>query len=214
MAVWPLETHLLRIDQSEAYYMAGLQVAPKWLLQAQAIRHPVTRLHFLASRWQLAHVLGRNIEVLGKDEFGRWAHPSVEISTSHAPGIAAVILSGEHRLGIDVEPIRDKAAKLLERFANYEELSPLLDAHHPPTLLWSIKEAVYKWYGLKGLLFRIHMRVEQARFGQSNEGEAEVNLHAPGFFPMALTVRFRLEGPFYVCWVATEGRLLPLKRLP
>lgn len=214
MAVWPLETHFLKIDQPEAYYRAGLRDLPEWLKKADTIRHPVTRLHFLASRWQLAHVLGRNCELLSKDEFGRWEHPSVEISTSHAHGIAAIILSGEHRLGIDVEPIRDKAALLLEKFASYEEVSPLLDATHPPTLLWSLKEAVYKWYGLKGLLFRKHMTVEVARFGRGSEGEAEVNLQAPGFLPMMLTVRFRQEGTFYITWVATQGRRLPLQRIP
>ena len=83
-------------------------------------------------------------------------------SISHCGDYAAVIVSKEYRVGVDVELINDKIEKIIHKFLSKQEKKLLhADAvNKTATLLWSIKESVYKWKGSGGVDFIKHINVQ------------------------------------------------------
>lgn len=81
---------------------------------------------------------------------------SYNISVSHSRERAAVILSRNHQVGIDIEKITPRILRVREKFLNERELSSWAHTENLEllTLAWSAKEAIYKLYGLRNLDFR------------------------------------------------------------
>lgn len=98
------------------------------------------------------------------------------ISVTHTDNLAAVILSQSCRVGIDMERIRSRVAKVKERFLSEAELEALAPAGElePLTLAWCAKEALYKLYGVRTLDFREHIRIEFP-VTAGNRFNAEIN---------------------------------------
>ena len=84
-----------------------------------------------------------------------------ELSISHTKNIYAISLSKEKH-GMDIEQWGSKALKLINMFLNEEEQLLLNDSSIPllsspernATLLWSAKEAIYKYIDRPGLSFK------------------------------------------------------------
>lgn len=83
------------------------------------------------------------------------------VSLSHCRDYLAVALCRDFIPGVDIEDIRDKVLRIAPRVFSAEELEqisamPRLEACH---ILWGAKEAVYKSYGERGLIFSKDIRV-------------------------------------------------------
>ncbi len=80
-------------------------------------------------------------------------------------------------MGVDVELISEKAARIRHKFLSKKELAignrqwAIDNSEHErnfstvqlvnlSTLLWSCKEAVFKWHGLGGVDFKDHIQVK------------------------------------------------------
>src|SRR5206468_6482223 len=71
-------------------------------------------------------------------------------SLSHCGSYAAAIASRRSRVGIDIEIPNEKVLRILHKFVHREEQQLLgqTEARElPATLLWSAKEAMFKWWG-------------------------------------------------------------------
>lgn len=85
-------------------------------------------------------------------------------SISHCGDYAAVIVSKDHRVGIDIELVTEKVGRIKHKFLSVEEFANIqhstLNTQHL-TLLWCCKEAVFKWYGSGGVDFKddIHLKL-------------------------------------------------------
>ena len=83
-------------------------------------------------------------------------------SISHCGDYAAVVVSKAYRVGVDVELVTDKVEKIIHKFLSMQEKKLL----HPDavnktaTLLWSVKESVYKWKGSGGVDFIKHINIK------------------------------------------------------
>lgn len=76
---------------------------------------------------------------------------SYNISISHTRGYAAVILSKQNRIGIDIESISEKVNRVKDRFvSNSEYIDPNNETIHL-LLHWSAKETIYKAIGCTGI---------------------------------------------------------------
>ncbi len=104
----------------------------------------------------LAERMGISFEGIEKNTYGEpsWLpDTNWHISYAHTQGVAVAILHKYKRVGIDVELVTDKPLRLAERFAAQEE-EKFLESERGATLLWCAKEAMYKWYGKKQLIFK------------------------------------------------------------
>ena len=83
-------------------------------------------------------------------------------SISHCGDYAAVIVSKEYRVGVDVELVNDKIEKIIHKFLSRQEKTLLHpnDINTTATLLWSVKESVYKWKGSGGVDFIKHINIQ------------------------------------------------------
>ncbi len=129
------------------------------------ITHPHKRLQHLAGRWllkelypdfplQLIKIADTRKPFLPGEAF--------HFSISHCGDYAAVVVSKEYRVGVDIEAITDKIQRIIPKFltAAEQEFLNKDSISKNATLLWSVKEAVYKWKSTGGVDFKKHINIK------------------------------------------------------
>ena len=133
----------------------------------RTITHPHKRLQHLAGRHLLRSLFPDfpiNLVKIAQTRKPFLENDPFHFSISHCQDYAAAIISTTSRVGVDIEVPADKILNLRQKFLNEEELlSPgpqglCLEDHL--TLCWSVKEAIFKWYGLGGVDFRQHIHIK------------------------------------------------------
>lgn len=129
--------------------------------------NPHKRLQHLAGRYLLKQMLPdfpveKIVAVSGNKPY--LSDHSYQFSISHSSDMAAAIISHEKQVGIDIEIISDKAIRVGRKFLHENELhlatkNEQADSAFHHTLMWSIKETIFKWYGLGNVGFREDMHV-------------------------------------------------------
>ena len=74
------------------------------------------------------------------------------ISISHSNEFVAINLNKNNDCGIDIEKITPKIERIKHKFLNPSDLQNVTSLEHL-TLYWGAKEALYKYYGKKEVLF-------------------------------------------------------------
>lgn len=120
-------------------------------------------------------------------------------SLSHCTGYAAAIVSSSDSVGIDIENISPRVQRIRHKFLSGQEnvwVSDFTPGEQDSilTLLWSVKETVYKWLGLPGLIFNEHIFIHPIEIERSRV--AQVTLHHPQFVKQ-LQVSFVRMGSLY-----------------
>jgi 4'-phosphopantetheinyl transferase len=96
------------------------------------------------------------------DEFGKpHLHDGKHISITHSHQFSAIILS-DAVVGIDIELQREKIIRIADKFVSEKELSRLQkldnqDYIRKLTVIWGIKEAIFKIRNEKGISFKDHI---------------------------------------------------------
>lgn len=177
------------IGKEKAWAIWHVTETEKWLtseaLQAcpDEIIFPQKRLEWLAGRAlirRLAESCGLKYEGLTKDEFGKpflKSHKH-QISLSHSYPYVAAQIDGTKSVGIDLEQPKEKLRKVAPRLFSKSEVE---DAQNDLTKLciyWCAKEAMYKVYGKRNLLFTDHLIVDP--FHLSDSGRIHGSISLPG----------------------------------
>jgi phosphopantetheinyl transferase len=128
--------------------------------------HPLKRRQHLAGRYLLPFLYPDFplSEILIADTRKPYLpNDSYHFSISHCGDFAAAIASRTHRVGIDIEVMQPKLARIQHKFiaaaewALLQDLQPLLGDLALQTMLWSVKEALFKWYSLGSVNFKADM---------------------------------------------------------
>ena len=93
------------------------------------------------------------------DEFGKpHLKDGKHISISHSHGFSVIVVSDE-KIGVDLEIIKDKILKLTPRFMDISHLKNLSkeDKLIKATVVWGIKESVFKIKNEIGISFKDHI---------------------------------------------------------
>lgn len=106
-------------------------------------------------------------EMLGEEKIIR-NHPSgrpflkdksYRISISHTHGYVAILLSNKYYVGIDIETISNRVARVVDKFISPEEyINPSNEIIHQ-LLHWSAKETLFKIMKESNIDFKEHLRV-------------------------------------------------------
>jgi 4'-phosphopantetheinyl transferase EntD len=145
-----------------------LQLLPSYI-DVSAIAgkvHPRRRQEWLASRvlvYQMLQHFTSEPLVLARNEDGKPhfpGRPRLHVSITHSPHLAAVILSEQHHVGIDIELISPKALRVADKFLTEKEKQHTIDDAETTCLYWSAKETLYKLYSRKKLVFKKNLNVE------------------------------------------------------
>jgi 4'-phosphopantetheinyl transferase EntD len=172
LAVW-------KIEEEEDFF---LQHVP---LQRE-ITHPHKRLQHLAGRYLLQYLFPDfpiNLIKIADTRKPYLEDEAYHFSISHCSDYAAVIVSRDKRVGVDIEVPTPKVQKIMHKFLHEEEKRmvdgrwSVVKAFDKPqafgdrqdkeavdyvklTLMWSAKEAVFKWWSYGNVDFSEMIRLD------------------------------------------------------
>jgi phosphopantetheinyl transferase len=186
-----------KIEETEEFFKGTVP-------EHRSVTHPHKRLQHLAGRF-LLHYLFPDFpnELIQIADTRKPFLPDEQyhFSISHCGDYAAAIVSKDRRVGIDIEIPTEKIAGIMYKFlsAKEHELFHLIQPDKSrmafATLLWSVKESVFKWYGGGGVDFRREIQLKQ----QHEEKET-----IDCFFSInktELTVHYRQLDCLVLAWV-------------
>ncbi|MCU0323514.1 MAG: 4'-phosphopantetheinyl transferase superfamily protein [Chitinophagaceae bacterium] len=187
---------LWRIEEPEEFFLAKVPLK-------RDVTHPHKRLQHLAGRCLLPTLFEDFPlqEILIADTRKPFLpDEQYHFSISHCGNYAAAIASSEQRVGIDIEIPTEKIFRIIHKFLNEEEKQLLNEQMsssqllQTATLLWSAKEAMFKWWGNGEVDFSEMMRIEP--FQLANSGSVQAS-----FTEIPLQLQYELFGKLCLVWV-------------
>jgi phosphopantetheinyl transferase len=196
-----------RIEEPEDFYLQKVPLK-------KGVSHPYKRLQHLAGRYLLPELFNDFPleEILVADTRKPFLeNEQYHFSISHGGNFAAAIVSSMHRVGVDIELVSPRIVAISHKFLHPVEKAFLNDWVHLPkmhlelnTVMWSAKEAIYKWYGLGGLDFRQHMQLSgEVTFDPNETVVLPFTFKKDDQAPVALTVEAKIFDQLALAWVVT-----------
>lgn len=191
LAVW-------KIEENELFFQLDVPLRAN-------ITHPHKRLQHMAGRYLLPFLFSdfpnAEIEIadtrkpfLPKEQY--------HFSISHCRSYAAAIVSSNYRVGIDVEDITPRVGNIKAKFLHSEELNFV--QKHPGnlelellTIIWSAKEAMFKWYGNGEVDFKEMMRI--LPFELKTNGTIK-GWFEKDFFQKDIIMHYKLVNDLSIVW--------------
>ena len=145
------------ITEPESFFLKEMDVKSEIKNASKRIQHLAGRylLKKLEARFPIDEVLTSFSKkpYLPEEQF--------HFSISHSGEYAAAIVTDENKVGIDIELPQPKIIGIKHKFVSDSEsliISSLpLEDFHQYTLVWSTKEAVFKWYGEGKVDYKEHI---------------------------------------------------------
>jgi phosphopantetheinyl transferase len=194
---------LWRIEEEEEFFLVKVPLK-------RDVTHPHKRLQHLAGRYLLPTLFEDFPleEILIADTRKPFLpDEQYHFSISHCGNYAAAIASSEQRVGIDIEIPAEKIFRIIHKFLKDDE-KQLLNGQMSTeqllqmvTLLWSSKEAMFKWYGEGSVDFRNHMHIEKIA-GTNEEGSLACIFQKHQ--PLTLKVCYRFFNDLVMSWVISS----------
>lgn len=156
-----------KIEETEEFFKHNVP-------QHRDVTHPHKRLQHLAGRfllqflfpdfpYELIRIADTCKPFLPDEQF--------HFSISHCGDYAAAIVSKEKRVGVDIEIPTEKVLKIVHKFLHEKEQHQFQQNQLRAsdfeliTLLWSAKEAIFKWYGDGEVDFSEHIQLQTLHEG-------------------------------------------------
>ena len=203
LAIW-------KIEEKESFFERKVPIK-------KDVSHPHKRLQHLAGRYLLPFLF--NDFPLEEIIIADTRKPFLKgekyhFSISHSGDFAAAIVSKKQRVGVDVEVIVPKIEKIRHKFISDEEYTlarkawDLHDQSHGydekilslQTMIWSAKEAIYKWYGDGLVDFKEHIILQGFSSG-SPEPMQNLSFSFTKEKNLTLHIRARFFGRLALAWV-------------
>lgn len=197
LAVW-------KIEEAESFFTQKVTIQ-------QQVTHPHKRLQHLAGRFLLPYLYPNfpsDLIQIADTRKPYLTNEAYHFSISHCGDYAAAIVSSTQRVGVDVELVTHRVNKIRHKFLHPSELSNWdiealeeQEKFRTLTLLWSAKEAMFKWWGRGDIDFSECMRVEKsillpsgilnARFQKDN-------------FTASLELHYQLSNELSLVWLNND----------
>ncbi|WP_055434722.1 4'-phosphopantetheinyl transferase family protein [Lacinutrix algicola] len=150
-----------KIEESYTELITPLNLKEKSLNRVNGMKSQLHQRGFLSVR-HLLRAFGYTDQDLFYDDNGKpHLKDGKHISITHSFTFSGVIIS-DKEVGIDIEKQRDKIAVIAKKFVDYEfEYLNEVDTDYINrlTVIWGIKESLYKLFATPGMLFREHFLV-------------------------------------------------------
>jgi phosphopantetheinyl transferase len=189
-----------KIEENEEFFKGTVP-------QHRDVTHPHKRLQHLAGRFLLQFLYpGFPYELVQIADTRKPFLPDEQyhFSISHCGDFAAAIVSKGSRVGIDIEIPVEKILKIQDKFLSGDERKifniqlKISESEFPtpdfklPTLLWSAKESVFKWFGDGGVDFRKEIQLRKLHEGNEtmecffSKNNTELTIHYRRFEHLVL----------------------------
>ena len=192
------QVSIWKIEEPEEYFTEQITLP-------QLPANPHKRLQHLAGRF-LLHYLQPDFPIHqiqaqpGNKPF--LPDHSYHFSISHSHNMAASIICKNIPVGIDIEFINDKASRVSQKFIHESEMKWLEAAYEKntpfhATLLWSIKETIFKWYGLGNVDFKHDIQIHSLSHSAEINTATCIFKHAN---PETIHVSYMKMGEMILSW--------------
>ncbi len=170
------------------------------------IIYPQKRLEWLAGRAlirTLVESIDLSYEGIRKDEFGKpflKKHPHA-ISLSHSYPFVAAQIDALQPVGIDVEQVKEKLRQVGPRVLAPEEVVDAQGDLVKLCIYWCAKEALYKIYGRRNLMFSDHLRIQPFTLADTGNLTGQILV-----VPKTITVRlgYHVTKDYVLVYTATQ----------
>jgi len=150
VGIWKITETLDNLSKS-----VSLSSISKELLKNRKSR--VHKLQFLSVRAILLE-LGYSVDSLSYQDNRPILNDNKKISISHSNLFSCVIIS-DLKVGIDVQKTDHKINTIAKKFIGYETLYLDVDDFKRMTIIWNIKESIYKIANINRLDYKTHLLV-------------------------------------------------------
>ena len=153
-----------KISEDPAAMESAVSLNPNSLSRVANMKSQQHRLGFMSVRRLLQHAGYSDFDLIydhtGKPHLNDGKH----ISISHSHAFSAIILS-DTTAGIDLELKRDKIIRIADKFCDgeFSWLDPANSNDYVAklTVIWGVKEAIFKIRNEEGISFKDHIEVLQ-----------------------------------------------------
>lgn len=197
LAVW-------KIDETESFFTQKVSVQ-------QQVTHPHKRLQHLAGRFLLPYLFPdfpSELIQIADTRKPFLPNEAYHFSISHCEDYAAAIVSSTQRVGVDVEMVTHRVNKIRHKFLHVSELKNWdiesleeQEKFRTLTLLWSAKEAMFKWWGRGDIDFSDCMQVEATKL--KSNGTLKAIFQKDDFYS-SLYLHYRLTNELSLVWVNND----------
>jgi phosphopantetheinyl transferase len=165
-------------------------------------KNNILREQFLATRKVLA--LENSDYKINYNNNGKPSlNSKYNISISHSHEIAAVAISDNSKIGLDVQLKESKIFNIQNKFLNKYEKSNIGDDPTVDilTMVWTSKESIYKAVGLKGISFSKNIKIDKViekdkiGIGYYINGTEKVKFDLKFFYVDEYTICFAYQNP-------------------
>ena len=187
-----------KIEETEAFFRGNVPLH-------REVTHPHKRLQHLAGRFLLQYLFPDfpyELVQIADTRKPFLANDQYHFSISHCGDYAAAIVSRTSRVGVDVEIPVDKILAIRDKFLSGSEKEtwakdPGDSYKNQTTLLWSSKEAVFKWFGEGKVDFRQHIQLSNQQQGNETIDCFFVKTN------ISLTIHYRQFNGLVLAWVVS-----------
>ena len=165
-------------------------------------KNNILREQFLATRKVLA-LENSDYKITYNNNGKPSLNSKYNISISHSHEIAALVISDNSKIGLDVQLNENKIFNIQDKFLNPSEKlnigeSPSLKIL---TMIWTSKESIYKAVGIKGISFSDNIKIEKVveedkiGIGYYINGTEKVKFDLKFFYVDEYTICFAYQNP-------------------
>ena len=158
-----LRIYIWKIEESESWLSEDVELTPYCRERYEGMQSELHRRGFLSIRHLMAEAGYTDFDLYYDKNGKPHLRDGTHISITHSFEFTGIILSRDCEVGIDIEKQRDKILRIAHRF------TPMRDYHNVAneealirklTVVWGIKESLYKIMGIPGISFLNHIVIE------------------------------------------------------
>ncbi len=150
-----------KIEESYEDLISPIELGPESKIRVNNMKSELHQRGFLSVRHLLKSFGYSDFDLFYDNNGKPYLKDGKEISITHSFIFSGVIIS-EKKVGIDIEKQRNKIALIAKKFIDYEfkYLDKLAEDYiNKLTIIWGIKESLYKLFSTPGMLFKAHFLV-------------------------------------------------------
>ena len=191
-----------KIDEEEDFFLRSVPLQ-------RSITLPHKRLQHLAGRYLLRFLFpdfpNEEIEIADtRKPF--LPDEQYHFSISHCGNYAAALVSSTSRVGIDIENVTARVEKIKHKFLHPDELIFVNKNRTEQqiellTLLWSTKEAMFKWWGRGDVDFSEVLRINDFTFSEAGKISA---LFVKEEVRVPLDIHYQMPEGLSLAWVVSN----------
>ena len=194
-----------KIEEDEDFFL-------KSVVPQRNVSHPHKKLQHLAGRYLLKYLFPEFplfLILIADTRKPYLENEAYHFSISHCGDFAAAIVSKTKRVGVDIEIPTEKIIRIAHKFLNQQETIMLnqwngFDSEELSTLIWSSKEAMFKWWGNGNVDFSEMLRLSGSHV--RDEGSLMGNF-VKDRIDASFPVHYKFFDKLILAWVNTEPQL-------